>query len=233
MLASSIVLGLSACAFALNVPRVKRDSESYSSIGYESTSTVASIPVSSPISTSTLVETPSSSIPYASEDSPITTRSPAFDHSISRITYSTSDGDWTSSKPSPTGTPDCAAPYWLENIKHQGLASFNDGTPNNGTSFSNGTLFNNRTSFSNVASYRVFRNVKDYGAKGDGITDDTAAINRAMTDGNRCAPSYCESSTITPAIVYFPSGTYVISRSIIDYYYTQVCHTIYLDYKPR
>ncbi|KAH4821538.1 hypothetical protein HBH61_015100 [Parastagonospora nodorum] len=213
MLKSSIILGLSACAFALNVPRVKRYSESYSSVGYESTSTAVVTPVSSQVSTSTLIETPSSSI---------TTRSPAFDHSISVIAYSTSDGDRTSPKPSPTGTPDCAAPYWLENIKHQGLASFNDGTPNNGTSFSNGTLFNNRTSFSNVTSYRVFRNVKDYGAKGDGITDDTAAINRAMTDGNRCAPSYCESSTITPAIVYFPGGTYVISRSIIDYYYTQM-----------
>jgi hypothetical protein len=227
MLKSSIILGLSACAFTLNVPRVKRDRELYSSVGYESTSTVAATPVSSPISTSTLVETPSSSIPYASEDSPITTQPPAFDHSVSGITYSTSNGDQTTLKPSPTGTPDCAAPYWLEDIKHQGLASFNDGTP------SNGTLLNNRTSFSNVTSYRVFRNVKDYGAKGDGITDDTAAINRAMTDGNRCAPSYCESSTITPAIVYFPSGTYVISRSIIDYYYTQVCQTISFGYKLR
>jgi len=59
---------------------------------------------------------------------------------------------------------------------------------------------------------------------GDGRTDDTAAIQRAITEGNRCTPGYCESSTNTPALVYFPGGTYVISSSIIDYYYTQVRH---------
>lgn len=58
---------------------------------------------------------------------------------------------------------------------------------------------------------------------GDGRTDDTAAIQRAITDGSRCAPGVCQSSTRTPAIVYIPSGTYLISSSLIDYYYTQVC----------
>lgn len=94
---------------------------------------------------------------------------------------------------------DCA-PYWLEDIKHQGVASFNS-NPNN---------------------YTVFRNVKSYGAVGDGVTDDTAAIQRAMSEGNRCAPGFCQSSTTSPAIVYFPAGTYMISSAIIDYYYTQV-----------
>ncbi|KAL0260589.1 hypothetical protein SLS55_004279 [Diplodia seriata] len=95
-------------------------------------------------------------------------------------------------------TPYCA-PYWLENIKHQGKAAFNSNS-----------------------SYVVFRNVKSYGAKGDGVTDDTAAINRAMKDGGRCAPGACSSSTTTPAVIYFPAGTYVLSSSIVDYYNTMI-----------
>lgn len=56
----------------------------------------------------------------------------------------------------------------------------------------------------------------------DGVTDDTAAINKAISDGNRCAPGSCASSTTSPAVVYFPAGTYIISSSILDYYYTQL-----------
>ncbi|KAK2846374.1 hypothetical protein FQN49_005788 [Arthroderma sp. PD_2] len=70
------------------------------------------------------------------------------------------------------------------------------------------------------AGYKVWRNVRDYGAKGDGIADDTAAINRAISDGNRCGDN-CGSSTIYPAVVYFPPGTYLVSTSIIQYYNTQ------------
>ncbi|KAI9738277.1 MAG: hypothetical protein M1834_008775 [Cirrosporium novae-zelandiae] len=99
--------------------------------------------------------------------------------------------------------------YWLADITHQGLAAFN----------------------SDPSSYTVFRNVKDYGAvgdrgtnmgSGDGVTDDTAAINSAISSGGRYGPSSRESSTTTPAIVYFPAGTYLISSSIIDYYMTQL-----------
>jgi hypothetical protein len=45
----------------------------------------------------------------------------------------------SSSNPAPNG----CQPYWLENIRHQGIAAFNPD-----------------------ASYKVFRNVKDYGAVG-------------------------------------------------------------------
>lgn len=93
-----------------------------------------------------------------------------------------------------------ACDFWMESIAHQGLAAFNP----------------------NPSAYQVFRNVKDFGAVGDGVTDDTAAINAAIDSGSRCAPGSCQSSTVTPAVVYFPAGTYLISSSIIHYYYTQL-----------
>nr|POE62741.1 glucan 1,3-beta-glucosidase [Quercus suber] len=54
------------------------------------------------------------------------------------------------------------------------------------------------------------------------VNDDTAAINAAISDGNRCTPGSCASSSTTPAVVYFPAGTYLITSSIVDYYYTQL-----------
>ncbi|KAB8227284.1 glycoside hydrolase family 55 protein [Aspergillus alliaceus] len=100
---------------------------------------------------------------------------------------------------SPSLTPG-DTPYWLANIAHQGIAAFN----------------------TNRSTYQVFRNVKDFGARGDGVADDTAAINRAIRDGGRFGPAGRRSSTTTPALVYFPAGTYVISSPIVDYYFTQL-----------
>lgn len=87
--------------------------------------------------------------------------------------------------------------YWLSSITRQGTVAFGD------------------------SNFQIYRNVKDFGAKGDGSTDDTAAINNAISSGNRCGQG-CDSSTVTPALVYFPPGTYVVSKPIIQYYYTQL-----------
>lgn len=44
------------------------------------------------------------------------------------------------------------------------------------------------------------RSVKDFGAKGDGVTDDTAALNRALAD---------------VGLLYFPAGTYLVSGQLV------------------
>ncbi|KAI9710056.1 MAG: hypothetical protein M1812_007520 [Candelaria pacifica] len=108
----------------------------------------------------------------------------------------------SSSFPNSTSTNSSSgSDYWLANIKRQGISAFNP----------------------NGSDYNVFRNVKDYGAKGDGTTDDTDALNNAISIGSRCAgmQNGCNSSTITPALVYFPPGTYLVSKPIVQYYYTQ------------
>ncbi|EOA82737.1 exo-1 [Exserohilum turcicum] len=89
--------------------------------------------------------------------------------------------------------------YWMNDLSGKGISPFNS-NPN----------------------YKVFRNVKDYGAKGDGVTDDSDAFNRAMSDGNRCGPFVCDSSTDSPAVIYVPSGTYLIGKPIIFYYMSQL-----------
>ncbi|KAF7311538.1 hypothetical protein MKEN_01056200 [Mycena kentingensis (nom. inval.)] len=104
------------------------------------------------------------------------------------------------SVPLGAGTAAASDPFWLQNMRHQGTSAFN----------------------SNPATYQVYRNVKDFGARGDGVTDDTAAINAAISSGNRCGGGSCPASTVTPAVVFFPSGTYLVSKSIIAYYYTQL-----------
>ncbi|EGN96215.1 glycoside hydrolase family 55 protein [Serpula lacrymans var. lacrymans S7.3] len=43
----------------------------------------------------------------------------------------------------------------------------------------------------------------------------------AISSGDRCGEG-CASSTTTPALVYFPAGTYVVSSPIIAYYYTAI-----------
>ncbi|GAB7356620.1 hypothetical protein MBLNU459_g7342t1 [Dothideomycetes sp. NU459] len=62
----------------------------------------------------------------------------------------------------------------------------------------------------------VFRNVKAYGAKGDGISDDTWAINLAITDREPCGSTSCSQTSNRFSVIYFPAGTYLISSPIIQ-----------------
>lgn len=87
---------------------------------------------------------------------------------------------------------------WIDKVEH-GISSFHP-TP---------------------SLYHVYRNVIEFGCKADGITDDTLCINAAISFGDRCGVD-CGSSTTSPALIYFPSGRYLISSPIIMYYYTQL-----------
>lgn len=62
-----------------------------------------------------------------------------------------------------------------------------------------------------------WRNVKNYGATGDGKTDDTAALLKALTEGRSS-----KFTTSLHATVYFPPGTYVISGELNMYFDTAV-----------
>lgn len=84
-----------------------------------------------------------------------------------------------------------ATPFWLSQIKHEGTSPF----------YSNGG-----------ATWKVFRNVKDYGAKGDGVHDDSDAIQNAIIDGNR--NSHGGGVTGEPALVFLPAGTYRITKPL-------------------
>ncbi|KAJ7227583.1 pectate lyase superfamily protein-domain-containing protein [Mycena haematopus] len=107
-----------------------------------------------------------------------------------------------SSCSAPLGSGSAAAgdPYWMKTITRQGSSPFNP----------------------NAGSYKVFRDVTaaPYNAKGDGTTDDTDAINRAISDQGRCGNLTCQSSSVEPALVYFPSGKYLVTKPITPYYYT-------------
>jgi glucan 1,3-beta-glucosidase len=81
--------------------------------------------------------------------------------------------------------------YWYENIYHNGLSPF-----------------------AQNSSYVIFRNVKSYGAVGDGITDDSSAIQAAINDQGRGPGGNGAGTTGSPAVIYFPQGTYLMKGSI-------------------
>jgi len=80
----------------------------------------------------------------------------------------------------------------------------------------------NNTQFTRSLQEKLddFVNVRDFGAKGDGITDDTAAITRALNN------TYGYTSVIagnnTRRTVYFPSGKYLVTGIINVPPYTHV-----------
>ncbi|KAF2095560.1 pectin lyase-like protein [Rhizodiscina lignyota] len=86
--------------------------------------------------------------------------------------------------------------FWYESIDHNGLAPFIEGS-----------------------GYTVFRNVKDFGAKGDGSTDDSIAIQNAINAGSsqNSRDSGAFGSTGSPAVIYFPQGKYVLQKPIQMY----------------
>jgi hypothetical protein len=57
-----------------------------------------------------------------------------------------------------------------------------------------------------------FASVRDFGALGDGITDDTAAINRALQQIYN--KTYSVSNPAARRTIYFPAGTYFTSNTI-------------------
>ncbi|KAF3132931.1 hypothetical protein TWF703_007069 [Orbilia oligospora] len=123
---------------------------------------------------------------------PCTTSSRATITTTSKKTAST-----TTSKPNCSAIARGETPYYLDQFKHQGLWHLN-------------------------SSYPVYRNVKCWGAKGNGVTDDTEAIIRALTEGKTCKGSNCQNSYIPPSLVYFPKGDYIIGKTLPIYRNTQI-----------
>src|SRR3569833_1001385 len=88
-----------------------------------------------------------------------------------------------------------ASGYWYANIAHDGISP----------------------TIKNGKNWTVFRNVMDYGAKGDGISDDAAAIQKAIDTGDSSGTRAAGRSfgmTGQPAVVYFPPGTYAVKSTI-------------------
>ncbi|KAK4031703.1 putative LysM domain-containing protein [Parachaetomium inaequale] len=90
-----------------------------------------------------------------------------------------------------------------------------------GTFWMQGLTHKGTVPWGNDASYKVFRNVVDYGADPTGAKDSTQAIQKAIDDGKRCGAA-CNGATTKNAIVYFPPGKYLVSSSISVYFGTQM-----------
>lgn len=83
------------------------------------------------------------------------------------------------------------------------------------------------TWYDRVAHGPTFRNVKDYGAVGDGRTDDSLSIQQALDAGRQNASGWRGEDPTgalvkAPAIIYLPPGTYMVSRPLVMWFYTHL-----------
>lgn len=79
-------------------------------------------------------------------------------------------------------------------------------TAQTGSSFLNPTIRSFQTKLDDIV------NIRDFGAVGDGSTDDTAAINRALTQIYKTGVN--ETQPLTRRVIHFPGGNYIITDTI-------------------
>ena len=65
-----------------------------------------------------------------------------------------------------------------------------------------------------------YRNASLYGAKGDGLTDDTAALRAAIDDARGGEPG--SNADKSAAAVYLPPGTYIVSDTLVLWKWTKL-----------
>lgn len=95
------------------------------------------------------------------------------------------------------GASDTQTSYWLDQMDHTGAAR------------------GYAPSVDGDSNYQVYRNVKLFGAAGDGATDDAHAIQAAIDFDDQGRDRTTRTTLTTrPAEVFLPGGTYVISTTI-------------------
>ena len=63
-------------------------------------------------------------------------------------------------------------------------------------------------------TYPVYRNVRSYGAVGDGVQDDADSLQNAINTDGQGGNRYRNEVTTRPALVFVPGGEYKISKTV-------------------